>query len=139
MKLVRVSSQPEWEAYHQIRRHVLFDLRGLSGYNDQHPDDRNPGHLPLIFVDGNEPLGAVRLDFTGNGNCVVRMVAIVADRQRQGIGRAMMTAVERLAKARKAVRLEAHAAPDAVLFYYKIGWEMVDAHRPNPLMAKILK
>nr|WP_245505553.1 GNAT family N-acetyltransferase [Rhizobium sp. BK068] len=139
LKLVRVSSESEWEAYHQIRRHVLFDLRGLSGYDDHHPDDRKPEHLPLVFVDGNECIGAVRLDLTGDGNGVVRTVAIVAERQRQGIGRAMMTAVERLAVAHEAVRLEAHAAPDAVGFYCKIGWEIVDAHRPNPLMAKLLK
>ncbi|MBB3308416.1 GNAT superfamily N-acetyltransferase [Rhizobium sp. BK196] len=139
MKLVKVSRQAEWEAYHRIRRHVLFDLRGLSGYDDRHPDDRKPEHLPLIFVDGSEPVGAVRLDFMGDGNGVVRTVAIVAERQRQGIGRAMMTAVETLAMAREVIRLEAHAAPDAVGFYYKIGWEMVDAHRPDPLMAKFLR
>ncbi|WP_315856817.1 GNAT family N-acetyltransferase [Rhizobium leguminosarum] len=86
----------------------------MTGYNDQHPDDRKPGHFPLIFVDENGPLGAVRLDLTGSGNGVVRMVAIVADRQRQGIGRAMMIAVERLAMAQRVVRLEVHAAPDAV-------------------------
>lgn len=93
----------------------------------------------MIFVDGNGPVGAVRLDFTGNGNGVVRMVAIAVDRQRQGLGRAMMIAVERLAMAQNIVRLEAHAAPDAVGFYDKLGWEMVDAHRPDPLMAKFLK
>jgi GNAT superfamily N-acetyltransferase len=49
---------------------------------------------------------------------------------RQGIGRAMMTAVETMARAHQAVRLEAHVAPDAVGFYRKIGWELVDAHRP---------
>jgi hypothetical protein len=27
---------------------VLFDLRGLSGYDDNRPDDRKPEHLPLI-------------------------------------------------------------------------------------------
>jgi GNAT superfamily N-acetyltransferase len=139
LKLVRVSSQLEWEAYHQIRRHVLFDLRGLSGYDEHHPDDRKPNHIPLIFADGDESVGAVRLDFTANGNGVVRTVAIVADRQRQGIGRAMMTALERLAMAHQVVRLEAHAAPDAMGFYCKIGWEIVDAHRPNPLVAKLLK
>ncbi|MBW8323079.1 MAG: GNAT family N-acetyltransferase [Arenimonas sp.] len=139
MKLVRVSSQPEWEAYHQIRRHVLFDLRGLSGYDDHHPDDRKPEHIPLVFADDDEFVGAARLDLSVNGNGVVRTVAIVAERQRQGIGRAMITAVETLAMAHEAVRLEAHAAPDAVGFYCKIGWEIIDAHRPNPLMVKLLK
>jgi hypothetical protein len=42
----------------------------------------------------------------------------------------MMTAVETMARAHQAVRLEAHVAPDAVGFYRKIGWELVDAHRP---------
>ncbi|WP_390624512.1 GNAT family N-acetyltransferase [Rhizobium terricola] len=137
--MVRVSSQPDWEAYHQIRRHVLFDLRGLSGYDDHHPDDRKPEHIPLVFTDGAEFVGALRLDLTANKNGVVRTVAIVAERQRQGIGRAMMTAVETLAMAQEVVRLETYAAPDAVGFYSKLGWEIVDAHRPNPLMAKLLK
>lgn len=139
LKLILVSSEHEWEAYHQIRRHVLFDLRGLSGYDDHHPDDKKPEHLPLIFIDGDEIVGTVRLDLTGMGKAVVRTVAIVAERQRQGIGRAMMTAVETLALAHEAVRLETHAAPNAVGFYSKIGWEMVDAERPNPLMSKMLR
>lgn len=139
MKLVQVSTQTEWAAYHKIRRHVLFDLRRLTGYDDQHPDDRKPNHFPLIFVEGEDVLGAVRLDLSGGGSGVVRTVAIVANRQRQGIGRSMMTAVESLAMAQGAVRLVVHAAPDAVSFYLKIGWEMVDAHQPNPLMAKTLR
>ncbi|MBP2572424.1 GNAT superfamily N-acetyltransferase [Agrobacterium tumefaciens] len=139
MKLVQISTQSEWAAYHRIRRHVLFDLRGLTGYDDQHPDDRKPTHLPLIFVEGDDALGAVRLDLHEDGSGVVRTVAIVADRQRQGIGRSMMTAVESLAMARGAVRLEAHAAPDALRFYLKIGWEIIDAHQSNPLVAKTLR
>lgn len=139
LKLVQVLTQPEWAAYHQIRRHVLFDLRGLTGYDDQHPDDRKPKHLPLIFVEGEDALGAVRLDLNEDGSGIVRTVAIVADRQRQGIGRSMMSAVESLAMARGADRLEAHVAPDAVAFYSKIGWEMVDAHQPNPVMARMLR
>lgn len=118
---------------------MLFDQRGLTGYDDHHPDDRKREHLPLVFADGDEFVGAVRLDLTVNGIGIVRTVAIIAERQRQGIGRAMMTAVETMARAHQAVRLEAHVAPDAVGFYRKIGWEMVDAHRPNPLMAKRLK
>lgn len=139
MKLIRVSSQPEWEAYHQIRRNVLFDLRGLSGYDDNHPDDRKPEHLPLIFVVGDESVGAVRLDLNRDGKAIVRTVAIVKEFQRRGVGRAMMIAVERLAVAHKVDRLEAQVAPDAVGFYRKIGWEIIDKHRPNPLMAKLLR
>lgn len=118
---------------------MLFDRRGLSGYDDHHPDDRKPEHLPLVFADGDMFVGAVRLDLPVNGKGIVRTVAIVPERQRQGIGRAMMTAVETLAMAYKVLTLEAHVAPDAVGFYTKIGWKLVDARRPNPLMAKRLR
>lgn len=136
---MQVSTQTEWAAYHQIGRHVLFDLRGLTGYDDQHPDDRKPKHLPLIFVEGEDALGAARLDLHENGIGVVRTVAVVADRQRQGIGRSMMTAVESLAMARGTVRLKAHVAPNALAFYLKIGWKMVAAHKLNPVVAKTLR
>lgn len=98
-----------------------------------------PDHIPLVFVDGDEFVGAARLDLYVNGNGVVRTVAIVAEGQRQGIGRAMMTAVETLAMAHEAVRLEAHTAPNAMGMYCKIGWEIIDAHQPNRLMVELLK
>jgi hypothetical protein len=50
----------------------------------------------------------------------------------------MMNAVERLARTQNVSVLEVHAASDAVAFYERIGWEMVDADRASPLMAKTL-
>ncbi|NEI04807.1 MULTISPECIES: GNAT family N-acetyltransferase [Rhizobium] len=138
MKLTQVSSQSEWQAYHRIRRHVLFDLRGLTGYDDQHPDDRQPNHIPLIFVDEGDAVGAVRLDIPEKGYGVVRTVAIIPERQGKGLGRAMMNAVETLARSQHVRVLEVHAASDAVEFYERVGWKMVDAAQTSPLMAKTL-
>ena len=39
-----------------------------------------------------------------------------------------MTAIETLAMAHEAVRLEAHTAPNAMGMYCTICWEIIDAH-----------
>ena len=48
----------------------------------------------------------------------------------------MMEALERLATDRGITQLEVHAAPDAVAFYEKLGWQLIDADRAVPLLAK---
>ncbi|WP_245294346.1 GNAT family N-acetyltransferase [Rhizobium aegyptiacum] len=126
----------EWRTYHAIRQHVLFELRGLDGYDDAHPDEHARGHIPLLLRKDGVALGTVRLDLSDGTTGIVRLVAIMPQYQRQGLGRILMFEVERLSAQHGLSRLEVHAAPDAVLFYQKLGWVMVDADKSNPLMAK---
>ncbi|CAN7287753.1 hypothetical protein LJR234_001491 [Mesorhizobium amorphae] len=41
--LKRVESDGDWAAYHRIRKRVLWEDRGLGGYDERHPDDRLAG------------------------------------------------------------------------------------------------
>lgn len=138
--LVPVSDRDSWSAYHAIRRDVLFERRGIEGYNDNHPDEYRIGHVPLLFCLDGMPIGTVRLDLSPNegGSATVRLVAIVQHYQRQGFGKAMMAALEHVAIARGVRRLTVHAAPDAVGFYRTIGFQIVDCDRDNPLLVKII-
>ncbi|MGZ2405700.1 hypothetical protein ACVIKO_002960 [Rhizobium ruizarguesonis] len=45
--VVPVMTERQWNAYHDIRRAVLFEARGLIGYEANHPDDRRDGHFPF--------------------------------------------------------------------------------------------
>lgn len=40
LMLIKVSTSEQWNDYHDIRRTVLYDARGLTGYDANHPDDR---------------------------------------------------------------------------------------------------
>jgi GNAT superfamily N-acetyltransferase len=138
-QLVRVATSRHWRAYHQIRREVLFDARGRRGaYDENHPDERLPGHHPLLLLADGQPVGTVRLDDRSNGSGVVRLVAIVSNRQRQGLGSVLMSGLERYAMEHGITRLEASVAPDAVGFYMRLGWSMHDNTRSNPMMVKSL-
>lgn len=136
IEFLQLKKVEEWRAYHAIRRHVLFDLRGLDGYDDTHPDEHAPGHMPLLLRKDGVALGTVRLDLSEGTTGIVRLVAIMPEYQRQGLGRILMSEVERLSASRGLSRLEVYAAPDAVPFYEKLGWVMVDPGKISPLMAK---
>lgn len=50
----------------------------------------------------------------------------------------MMAALENVAIEKGVRRLKVHSAPDAVPFYEKLGWTMIDATADHPLMIKEL-
>ena len=126
LHLKRVERPDEWRAMHGIRRAVLFAPdRHAVAYDENHPDDRVEGNTPFLFFDDGKPVGVARLDARGEVG-IVRLVAIVAAKQRAGLGRAMDLALVAEARRRGIGLLRVNAAADAVGFYEKTGW-----HRAN--------
>jgi GNAT superfamily N-acetyltransferase len=124
-ELRAVVSPADWAALHNIRRATLFAPgRHLidAAYNDNHPDDRDPANQPFVLMLEREPIGVVRLDWRGVDGGVVRLVAIVPDRQRQGHGRVLDRLVVEEARRRNMHVLHVNAHPNAVGFYDKTGW-----------------
>ncbi len=137
LRLLQAEDEEGWKAYHHIRRHVLFELRGFDFYDEDHPDEHREGHFPLLFSVDGVPAGTARLDVSEDGG-IVRLVAIIPQLQGQGFGRTMMRAVETFAIARSISRLEVYAAPDAVPFYQKQGWQHVRETQQTVLLAKLI-
>ena len=120
-ELVAVAGENEWRDYHAIRREVLWEARGRTGYNDEQSDEYRPANHPLILKLDGRGIGTTRLDDLGNGTGVVRLVAIVADLQRRGHGRKLTELIEAYARNRDMTRLFVNAAVDAVGYYEKLG------------------
>jgi hypothetical protein len=56
LRLLQAEDEEGWSVYHGIRRHVLFELRGVGSCDEGHPDEHRQGHFPLLFrVDGSLP------------------------------------------------------------------------------------
>jgi hypothetical protein len=47
--LVEVTNENDWQDYHAIRRAVLWEARGRSGYDDAHADEFLPTSRPLLL------------------------------------------------------------------------------------------
>jgi GNAT superfamily N-acetyltransferase len=117
----------------------LFEGRGQFGaYDENHPDDRLAQNHALLLIEQGKPRGALRLDLAGDGSAIVRTVAIETGEQRRGLGRSMMILAETYATAHGVKFLEMNSAPDAVAFYLRLGWRMIDPGRPTPLLCKEL-
>jgi len=118
------STDHDWRAFHEIRETVLWTARGKIGYDRRHVDDFEvPANQPLLLKDDARPVGVVRLDDFGDGTGAVRLVAVVSDVQGSGHGRALSNLWDARARDKGFHTLYVNAAPDAVGFYEKMGWE----------------
>lgn len=52
-ELVRVSTEPDWQAYHALRRRVLWEARGRYDYDATRPEEHAVSNHPLLLkLDG---------------------------------------------------------------------------------------
>lgn len=97
-ELIKVTTESDWRDYHSLRRQVLSEARGRSGYNERHADEYVPtNHSLLLKLDGRS-IGTTRLDDFGDDRGAVRLVAIAVDVQRRGHGRVSSALVEQYAR-----------------------------------------
>lgn len=121
-KLITPTTHEEWDSYHRIRREVLFEARGHFGvYDPNRPDEKAPNRYPKLLVVNGEPVGVVRIDIEGQVGAL-RRVAIRADVQRHGRGRALLNLVQQFAREAGCTQLVSSVAPDAVGFYERFGF-----------------
>ena len=121
-KLITPTTNEEWDSYHRIRREVLFEARGHLGvYDPNRPDEKAPNKYPKLLVVSGEPVGVVRIDIDGRV-AALRRVAVRADVQRLGHGRALLSLVQQFAREAGCTQLVSSVAPDAVGFYERSGF-----------------
>jgi GNAT superfamily N-acetyltransferase len=121
-ELVKVSTESDWQAYHALRRLVLWEARGRYDYDATRSEEHAVSNYPLLLKLDGRPIGTTRLDNLEDGRGVVRLVAITVDSQRQGHGRILSRLVEDYARRLGISTLLVNAAPDAVRYYNKMGW-----------------
>ena len=137
----------EWAAYHDIRRRVLFELRGHIGvYDAEHPDERRPGNHPLLLTHDGAAVGVIRVDLAP-GRAIFRRVAVRDDLQRRGHGRVLLTLAEAFVRAAGGtfIHIQSYVDREAVGFYERCGFVRqdapdtgVNAAGPSVLMIKDL-
>jgi GNAT superfamily N-acetyltransferase len=139
-RLKKLATEADWQAYHGIRRRVLFEARGRVGvYREDHPDEHAQGNHPLLFTWDGEPIGTVRVDYLPDGTAVIRMVAIAESHQRQGYGRALLRLTEGFARALGARRTVVNAAPDAAGFYARSGYSLHSWSDPDGSIRDVIQ
>lgn len=121
-KLIKITAAQDWQAYHLIRREVLWEQRHQYDYDASRPEEYDPSNHPMLFKVDGCAIGTARIDMLDHGHAIVRLVAITTFLQQQGLGRAMFSLVENYASSLGVVSLFVNASPESVGFYEKLGW-----------------
>lgn len=131
--LICVASDADWQIYHAIRRTVLWEERGLGGYDETRAEERLPDHHPLLLMFNEQGIGTTRLDDLRDGTGIVRLVAISAAVRGQGHGRVLNAKVEGYAQGLNIRILFVNAAVESEGFYAAAGWHRFEAGLPPRL------
>src|SRR5689334_4034743 len=120
-------TKEEWQAYHDIRRKVLFENRGrFNVYDENRSDEFAKGHYSLVLIVDGQVTGVIRVDIDDPGVAIFRRVAIRQELQRRGHGRIMLTLAERFASSKGCDSIQSFVDIDAVGFYEKCGFAKVN-------------
>ncbi|MEE9313202.1 MAG: GNAT family N-acetyltransferase [Rhizobiaceae bacterium] len=124
--LKQVCDDEDWKHLHRIRREVLFtSKRHSTNYDENHADDRLSDNKPFLLIYDGEAIGVARLDQRGTIG-IIRLVAIVLGKQRQGHGRKLGELLESEAQRAGIKILRVNAAEDATGFYISTSWHLAD-------------
>jgi N-acetylglutamate synthase-like GNAT family acetyltransferase len=136
-ELRRVTSPADWEAYHRIRRTILFEARGRIGiYDENGPDERHPDNQSLLLLYNGTYIGTVRLDCAWPDLGVIRLFAIDAPFQRVGHGKRFVSVLSEHAARLGLTAFEVNSAPEAVGFWQRQGFNLIDGTREFPLLQR---
>ncbi len=131
----------EYQQMVKLRDDILRKPLGL-GFNEQELHQEKDNMLIGAFED-DDMLGCCMLVEENPETVRLRQMAVLNDLQGKGIGRALMTFAENIARDRGYKRLIMHARKNAIGFYEKMGYsvagdEFTEVTIPHFIMEKKL-
>ncbi len=117
-------SQSDFRRYYHFRWRLLRQPWGQAAGSEVDDIEAHCFHIMAVNKK-NLIIGVARLQFNANSQAQIRYMAIDPLYRKQGIGRQIITELERQAKANKASIIVLDAREKAVGFYQKLGYQVL--------------
>ncbi len=104
-----------------VRRAVFVEEQGVD--EDIEYDEHENSATHFVAYEDEKPVGAARLREPEDGLGKVERVAVLAMHRANGVGGALMDAVERSAQAVGMTKLTLHSQTRAAAFYEHLGYD----------------
>ncbi|RYZ22325.1 MAG: GNAT family N-acetyltransferase [Chitinophagaceae bacterium] len=132
---------PEYAEMVRLREDILRRPLGMSfepGELEQEKD-----HILMVAYEDEQLLGCCMLVEEAHDTVRLRQMAVLNDLQGKGVGKALMSFAENIARDRGYKRITMHARKNAQGFYEKMGYkkngeEFVEITIPHYVMEKAL-
>jgi predicted GNAT family N-acyltransferase len=113
---------PEYEKMLKLRNEILRKPLGLSFTSDELEKEKN--NMLIGAFEDDQMLGCCMLVEEKADTCRLRQMAVLNNLQGKGIGSALMTFAENLARDRGYKKIFMHARKPSVGFYEKMGYKL---------------
>ena len=121
----QAETETEFKRYYQLRWQLL--RAPWNQPKGSETDDIEASCFHVMAVDDEKKVIAVaRLQFNSNDEAQIRYMAVSESCERQGIGHALIAALEQHAKKSSHKTIVLHARENAVGFYEKQGYEVIE-------------
>ena len=118
-------TEDEFKHYYQLRWEML--RAPWNQTEGSEVDDIEDQCFHLMAVDDNDKtIGVARLQYNSDTEAQIRYMAVAKNFERQGIGGALIVALEAQAKASGHKRIVLDAREEAVDFYQKSGYKITE-------------
>ncbi len=124
MQLSQPETAEEFAQYYELRWRILRKPWGQARGSEQDMEEASGYHL--MARDGQQTIGVARLQFPGDDAAQLRYMAVANDWQKKGVGREIVQHMEGVARQQGARHLFLHARDNALGFYQKLGYEIVE-------------
>ena len=118
-------SEKEFEAYYDLRWRVLRQPWQQPRGSEKDELENESFHI-MACDKNNNVVGAGRLHFNNEREAQIRYMAVVPEYEKQGIGTLILEALEQHAKENNCKTIMLHARENAVGFYQKKGYELLE-------------
>jgi predicted GNAT family N-acyltransferase len=113
-------SQDEWESYYRLRFSILRAPWNQPLGSEVLADESEAIHA--MVIEDDQIIGVARMHKSGENQGQVRCVAVAAEAQGKGVGKAIMLHLEEKAMALGIQEIILEARENAVPFYKSIGY-----------------
>ena len=118
-------TEKEFEDYYDLRWRVLRQPWQQPRSSEKDELEKQSFHI-IAYAENNNVIGVGRLHFNNETEAQIRYMAVAPEFEKQGIGTLILEALEKHASEKNCKTIVLHARENAVGFYQKKGYELLE-------------
>ncbi|WP_439881171.1 GNAT family N-acetyltransferase [Pontibacter sp. MBLB2868] len=125
MHIIEPTTPEQFEKYYRLRFETLRQPWGQPQGSEQAADDATATHAMMV-TNAGDAIGVCRVHLSTPQEAQVRFMGIRSDMQGKKLGDQLMQYVEQRAREMGATNIMLHARENAVNFYRRNGYQVVE-------------
>ncbi len=134
-KIIEPQSESDYNDYYRIRYEILRKPWNQPEKSTKDDTESSSVHL-LVKDETGKPVATGRMQFNSEDEAQIRSMAVIDEMQGNGIGSLLIDRLEEIALERKIKRITLDARENAVRFYMRNGYTVIE---PSYLLFGIIK